>query len=288
MKFTAIEYKTMLPFLEDIITARTFVLLNKTVQEAFSTSFQNAGYKLFPELVAKNSDDNSEESDMDEDAKEELLEKRFNQEMSLFSNRKVTVLTTETMQFYPRCSTPTTLPEVSCKPINFYISQNVTKELYEARIKYTITKVEQKSDFVSLEAFKKIHKLCLTIDTLYQFQLQKLIPENLEIDVLILKIKLTGNIDIEPFKNLQDYKIGRVVIICKNIKELTSFQQIPDILTNKKITLCSRFWYKGINKNIIIYWKPNVIYMTEDGVTEISILQKYNPWKMKYVDTPQD
>ena len=41
-----------------------------------------------------------------------------------------------------------------------------------------------------------------------------------------------------------------------------------------------------MQKDMLIYWKPNVLYMTEEGVVEVEILQKYNPCNFKFVELP--
>ena len=273
----------IIPYLEDIFTARTFFITCKKVKFAFEKQTVNPGYTLTIQLPAF---PGQEEFEIDEDEQEELIEKRFHQELSLFSSRSITQLTKETVQFLPSLQTPAILPLMTSKPINLFMKMGITNKLHKATIKYVISCVSDRSQYVSLEPFKEINHLHIIIDDIYRVELNKIISKSLKITKLTITFKMTADIDTQFFNEFDEYHIQKVDIICKRKQEIDRLLNIQSVKNNKNIRIISRFWYKGIEKDMIIWWKPNVLYMTEDGVVEVEILQNYNPWNLKFVELP--
>lgn len=276
----------VLQYLGDIKNALRLFKVSKKCKQAFEGCKCNAGYSLCSEEAEDTQQDESDESSEKEE--EDKTESLFELEMKLFPNRTVTRLTRETMQYLPRVNiTPVILPKVMTKTVDFFIRMGVMKPIQEARIQYVIGRAEDRT-VGSLEPLgPHIILLELTIDSEYYVELEKMLTRTQNIDTLVVSFKMTDGISPLFFKELDQYHINRVIIKCKRFNELHLLQEMEGVRTNLgKIILCSRFWYTGIEPHVIITWKPNVLYMTDDGVTNIDLIQRYCPWQIEFVETP--
>ncbi|EKE41720.1 hypothetical protein ENUP19_0248G0016 [Entamoeba nuttalli] len=278
------ELTTLIPFLEDIFTARNYYMVSKKTQQSFGLHDKNVGYILtvqIPEEIKAQLNEESEEN-------EEVIEKRFTQELSLFKNRKITLLTKTTMQLLPTLMTPIILPPVTAKVINFFIKNNMIKPIKRVTIKYVLTCVEDRNQIISLDPFKEFEYLHLIIYDIYRVELHKIISKQLKIKTLIITFKMAADIEPTIFNSFNEFHIDKMIIICKRKEEIDQLNLIKSIKSNPKIQICCRFWYKTIDPKMVIVWKPNLLYMTEDGVLEAEILTKYSPWNIKFVELPPD
>ena len=147
-----LDIKTLskiIPYLEDIFTARNYYMICKKVKLAFDSELLNPGYLLSTPILPQFA------HEIDENKMEELIEKRFEQEISMFPSRIVTKLTKETVHFLPSISMPVMLPPMSSIPINYFIKSGITKKLQRATIKYTISSVKDRAQLISLYPFQQ-------------------------------------------------------------------------------------------------------------------------------------
>ncbi|EDR28176.1 hypothetical protein EDI_096990 [Entamoeba dispar SAW760] len=276
------ELTQLIPFLEDIFTAKNYYMVSKNTQKSFDLHEKNVGYLLtvqIPEEI---------KVQLNEENEEEVIEKRFGQELSLFKNRKITLLTKTTTQLLPTIMTPIILPPVTSKIINFFIKNNMIKPIQRVTIKYTLTCVEDRSQIISLDPFKEFDYLHLIIYDIYRVELHKVISKQLKIKTLVITFKMAADIEPTIFNSFNEFHIDKMIIICKRKEEIDKLNLIKSIKANPNIQICCRFWYKAIDPKMVIVWKPNLLYMTEDGVLEADILTKYSPWNIKFVELPPD